>query len=257
MRKRIGSVLLIFAMLLTLLPVTAKAVEKDNIPTKVRTFYSMDDFEIELADTTQSINNIRTNSKNAVAMLTGWDYKLSQGETAEENNNKNAFTISVRTKKDGTYTVKFDIVDKKNKKIATKAVKVYAYDSPLKSITFNGKKQNTSILTGKSAKVKVTLAAGNKIKKLEFGKYKKVKEENYEGSEMVRKTFKNGEKIIFGTVPYFYSSEYDSGYGDYVYKTKYFSTSMDCPTNIYITYYDKYTKRNETCSSYYNKMLEQ
>jgi hypothetical protein len=120
----------------------------------------------------------------------------------------------------------------------------------------NGKISEYNELTGKSAKVKVTLAAGNTLKKLEYGVYKIQEDNNSKRSEIVYKTFKNGAAVTFGTKPYYYSNEYSNEYDNYSYKSKYFNTGMTCPTYIRITYYDKYTKQNETYQQYYYKLVE-
>jgi hypothetical protein len=245
-------------MLLTLLPANASAITKDNIPTKVRFYHYSDEsaITIELADATQSIDNIKTDSKNLFAMLTGSELNQEQGSNTDGANNKNSYTIGLRSKKNGTYTVSFDIVDENDKKVETKEIKVYAFDSPIKSITFDGKIMDGNDLTGKSAKVKVTLTSGNTIKKLEYGVYKIEKEENSSRSEVVYKSFKNGEKITFGTKAYYYSNEYSNELEDYSYQSKNFNTGMDAPTYINITYYDKYTKQNETYREYYYKEID-
>lgn len=255
---KLFSLLLVFAMLVTLLPSTASAESKDNIPTKVRLFEKTNEraIFIELADATQTIDNIKTNSKNLYAMLTGFDKYYEEGIDTDEANNKNSYYIGLRSKKDGSYTVSFDILDKSGKKVETKKIKVYAYGSPVKSVTFDGKKIAYNKLTGKSAKVKVTLNKDNKIDKLEYGVYKIVKDGDISSIEEVYKSFKNGSKITFGTEPYYYSSGYSAQYSDFSYQSKYFSTGMDAPTYIKITYNDKYTKQNETYTLYYSKEIE-
>lgn len=255
--KRICSVLLALVMMITIIPLEANAATKDSIPTKVRLFSGVDEsaISIELADETQSISNIKTSNKNLVAMLTRSDYRFEKdGDVV--SNSENKYAIGLRSKKDGKYTVSFDIIDKDKKKIATKKVTVFAYPTPLKSITMDGKQLKSNQLTGKSAKVKVTLTSGNTIKKLEYGVYQTTKKDNSTSSEIVYKTFKNNSKITFGTKAYTYSSDYSSEYSDSVYVSKYFNTGMSCPTYIRITYYDKYTKRNETFSEYFSKVIE-
>ena len=257
--KKLLGLLLAITMVIAFVPASAEAAEKDTIPTKVRLIYSMDSnaIEINLADITQSIDNITTDSKNLTAMLTGSEYSAQKGDGNENSESKNKYTIGLRSKKNGTYTVSFDILDEKNKKVETKEITVYAYSSPVKSVTFDGKEINGDWLSGKSAKVKVTLTSGNKIKKLEYGVYE-IKEdgESSISTEEVYKKFKNGAKITFGTQPYYYSSEYSDNYDDYSYETKYFNTDMDAPTYIRITYYDKYTKQNEVYTEYFYLPVE-
>lgn len=253
--KKMLTLLLALIMVLTLFPAVASAKAKDDIPTKVRMFYTQDESAIkfELADTTQSIDNIKTDSKNLFAMLTGSDKQ----QAPEAENNQNSYTIGLRSEKNGTYTVSFDIVDKDGKKVSTKEIKVYAYDVPVKSITFNGKNLRGNYLSGKSAKVKVALTSGNVIKKLEYGVYKIKEENDRSSSEMVYKEFKNGATVTFGTKAYYNYNKYTNSYdGENSYESEYFYTGMDCPTQIQITYFDKYTQQNETITQYYYKPIE-
>lgn len=250
--KRLCSLLLALAMVLSMVPNVAKAATKDEIPTKIRMYWGQDEraIKISLADPTQTIDNIKCSSKNLIAMLCGIEYSYSLPAN-ENQENKNIYYIGLRSKKEGTYEVSFDILDKNKKKIETKKVKVYNYYSLIKSITFDGKTIDNNELSGTSAKVKVTLTSGNTIKKLEYGVYKIVETENSIDTETVYKSFKNGEKITFGKQAYYYMNEYTNQYDDYSNESKYFNTSMECPTYIKITYYDKYTKQNETFEEYY------
>lgn len=262
MKKRICGLVLVLAFIVSMFLTTVKAEsteKKDSIPTKVRLYngFNQEAIKIELADTTQSIVNVKSNNKNMKAMLTASDYIYESSSYLENAMERNSYTIGVLSKKDGTYTVSFDIVDKDNKKVSTKEVKVYAYKSPIKSITFDGKNLNGNLLTGKSAKIKVTLTSGNKINKLRYGMYKLVEldKDNVKCQE-VYKGFKNGSKITFGTQPYYYLSVHASDYGDSKYESRYMSSGMTIPTFIEITYYDVYTKRNETIIQQYYKEVE-
>ena len=255
--KRVFSLLLGLVILLSLCPTAVFAAEKDKIPEKVRLFSGWDEraIEISLADPTQSIDNIKTDNKNLFAMLTGSEYISEQGNNANDSN-KNSFSIGLRSEKNGTYTLSFDIVDKNDKKISSKEIIVYAYEAPVKRITFNGKALGGNELTGKSAKVKVALTAGNTIKKLEYGVYKIQEENNSTQSDIVYKTFKNGAEVAFGTKAYFYSNQYSNENDGYIYESRYFNTGMTCPTYIKITYYDKYTKQNETYEEYFFTLVK-
>ncbi len=257
--KRLFGLLLVVIMMISFLPATIEAASKDVIPTKVRMYYSMDTnaITISLADMTQTIGNIKTDSKNLFAMLTGSDYNAQEGEYADQEGAENRYTIGLRSKKNGTYTVSFDILDKKNKKVETKKVKVYAYDNPMKSITFDGKEMKYNEISGKSAKVKVTLTSGNTIKKLEYGvNVLNEDSENSTYSEVVYKEFSNGGKVTFGTQPYYYLYQYSDIQEDYSYKQNHFNTDMEAPTYIRITYYDKYTKQNEVYTEYFYQPIE-
>lgn len=255
--KRLCSLLLALAMVLSMVPHVVKAATKDEIPTKIRMYRGQDEraIEIKLGDLTQSIDNIKTSNKNLVAKLCGTEY-TSSGNTIEGQENRNEYYIGLRSKKEGTYEVSFDILDENKNKIETKSVKVYAYGSPIKSITFDGKNFNYNEISGTSAKVKVTLTSGNKIKKLQYGVYKLKKENNSTRSEVVYKTFKNGAKITLGKQAYYYLYEYSNQSENYSYQNKNFNTNMGRPTYIQITYYDKYTKQNETYIQSYTTYAE-
>lgn len=256
--KKMCSLVLVFAVLLTFLPASIKAASKDEIPTKVRMYpydWNEEAIQISLADPNQSIKDVKTDNKNISALLTGRTQRLETGTNVEEVS-ENTFSIGIRAKKSGTYTVSFTIIDEDNKKVADKKVKVYVYDSPIKSVKFDGKEQKNSELSGKSAKVKIALTSGNTIKKLEYGVLKIKSDENSKNTETVYKTFKNGGKVTFGTQAYYYSNENNNEYDDYTYKYNYFNTGMTKPTYIRITYKDKYTKQNEIIEIYYYKVVE-
>lgn len=259
MKKRILSFLLVFAMLISIFPsAVVNAAEKNNIPTKVRMYGGWDDsaIKIELADMTHTIKNIKTSNKNLYAMLTGYEYQLEEGSYVEKPNYKNSYDIGLLSKKDGTYTVSFDIVDKDNKKVETKEIKVFSYDAPIKSITFDGKNLEGSELSGKSGKVKVTLTSGNKISKLQVGVYVSEKSGEEINCKMVYKTFKNGEKITYGTQAYKYLNKYSNEDEYRTYISENYGDSIYCPTQIQITYYDKYTKQEETITQYFYKYAQ-
>ncbi len=255
--KKIIGLMMALIVTLSINPTVAKAATEDSIPSKVRLYYSQESsaIKIELADMAQTIGNIKTNDKNLYAMLTSSYLNYESGEESSPSA-KNEYTIGVRSKKNGTYTVSFDILDKDKKKVATKEVKVFIYDTPLKSITFNGKELKSNELTGKSAKVKVTLTSGNDIKKLEYGVYASQKDEYGTTSEFVYKTFKNGAAVTFGTKPYYSEADYSMNTEYYSSVSKSLYTNMEIPTYIVITYYDKYTKQNETFTDYYYKYVE-
>lgn len=254
--KKLIALVLMVVMVVTLMPTPALAAEKDSIPTKARmrgNDWDDDAIQIELADTTQTIANVKSNSKNAIAKITRTSVTIREGETSEY---KNEITIGVYTKKNGTYTISFDILDKDGKAVSSNKVKVYAYDSPLKSISVEGKDKNSSLLSKKSGKVKVALESGNKIKKLEYGVYTAVKSDSDSSNkyEIKYKTFKNGEKITYGSNPYMYDYEYKSDYSNYY--SSDMSTSLVAPTIIRITYIDKYTKQEETIMSYSYRLIK-
>lgn len=251
--KKLLGIVLVLALAVTMIPTSIFAAGKDNIPTKVRmNSNSWDDYaiEIQLADATQTIANIKSNSKNVIAKITNLNVSIEEGEDAKV---KNEITIGAYAKKDGTYTISFDILDADGKKIDSKEVKVYAYkESPVKSISIEGSQKNSSLLNKKSGKVKVTLQKGNKLKKLEYGVYSA--KDNSKNTEVKYKQFKNGAKITYGSNTGYYENEYSSEYSNYY--SYYMNTSMAAPTYIRITYVDKYTKQEETKTLYYYRIVE-
>ena len=252
--KKLLGIVLVLAMAVTSIPTSILAAEKESIPSKVRVnsdTWNDTAIEIQLADATHTVANIKSDSKNAIAKITSLDVRSEEGEDADI---RNKISIGVYAKKDGTYTISFDILDKDGLKVSTKKVKVYAYrESALKSLSVEGSQKNSSLLSKKSGKVKVTLKPGNKLKKLEYGVYSP--KENSNNREIKYKQFKNGAKITYGTNPYYYESEYTSEYNNYY--SYYMNTSLVAPTYIRITYIDKYTKQEETMTSYYYRIIEQ
>ena len=245
--KRFLACTLAVAMLLTL-PVTTKAQAevKDNLPKKVRVYTSDTPWSrsvyLTLADADKSIENVKSNSSNLKAELTNC-YKSIQNGTVYSN----SFSIGMIPFRDGKYTVSYDIV-KNDKVVSTQKMEVYAYPSPLKSVTLDGE-ESSSYGTKTKAKIKVSLASGNTIKKLEVGTYK-VKTDKNSGqktSGITYKTFKNGASVKLGTSGYYYEYQWGDRVKDDSYNGQ-LNSSLNSYTEIKITYKDKYTKQEETMS---------
>ena len=227
-------------MLMTL-PVTTKAQAevKDNLPQKARIFTydtpSSSSVKLTLKDPKKTIENVKSGSSKLKVGLVGDRTVIQQGNVTDHS-----FTIGMVAFEDGTYTVTYDIV-KDKKVIATNKIKVYAYPSPIKSITLDGKKVSF-YGTKTKAKIKVSLVSGNTIKKLEVGTQKTKKDTK--NTEVVYKTFKNGDAVKLGTI----ASYIQYGWGDRL-KDDFFGgnmyTSSMSDTHIRITYKDKYTKQDE------------
>lgn len=245
--KRLLACTLAVVMLLTL-PVTTKAqaAVKDNLPEKVRIYTSTTPWSksvyLTLEDTEKSIENVKSNSKNLKAELVGSYTNIQQG-----NVYSHSFTIGMIPFKDGTYTVTYDIV-KNDKVVDTRKMEVYAYPSPIKDVTLDGKTDSYYENKAKG-KIKVSLTSGNTIKKLEVGTYKMITDKNsgQKRTDMTYKTFKNGDSVKLGTIGSY--SEY--GYGNRIKDESYsgsLNSTLKSYTEIKITYKDKYTKQEETIS---------
>ncbi len=255
MKKLVKKLLLTFSFGLACL-VMAKAtnVQAAEVPEKVRVYYTgQDSFDVKLDHYGDSIDNLKVNSKNALVKITSIDKSQNQDEnnTIVETNKQ---SIGIYTKKFGTYTVTFDIVDENGKKISSKKTIVYCYESPI-TIKIDGKHVSDNI-TAKSGKVTVSVASKNKISKLQYGKAEEVEngskaEGNYDYTvDYVYKTFKSGSKITFNAIPE--SSERISDYSSeyYVSKYQYLWSGFTAYTPIKVTYKDQYTGNNEVFLTY-------
>lgn len=242
--KKMLSALLALALLLTVFTVPTlevNAATYGKVPSKVRIIpkTTYQDITFDLSDKDDKIINIKTSSKSLKAKQT---YNYVQINDSSNDITKYA-EISFYASKDGKYTLKFDIADKNGKKKSSHKVTVYAYsDMPVKYIKLNNKPLDQSnLVSGKSGKVKVTMNKGYKIKKLEYGVYKQ------SSSEMIYKKFKNGSKVTYGKYVNSYDYEFKSNYSSYY--TKYWRRGLMAPTEIKITYTDKYSKQE--CVIYY------
>lgn len=240
--------------------ITASAASL-SYPTKLHIglgYANADAIEIKLASAGDKIKNIKSSSKNLIAYQTSLDiYRSSDSPSSD----RNAAGIGVYAKKKGTYTVKFSIYGKNGKKKSTKSVKIYANnDSAVKSFKVDGKDiHSLNYVNKKTAKIKVTMNKGYKLKKIEVGTYKHTKSGNNTESEMKYKKIKNGSKITLGTKPYYYGHKYedtDPYNSNYYYYSENWNKGMTATTEIRITYTDKYTKQTATTYYVIDKLLK-
>lgn len=241
--KRLLACTLAVMTLLTL-PVTTKAQAevKDNLPEKVRYYTSGEGGAgiLTLSDTKQTIENVKSSSSYLKAELLRRNTDIRDGVVY-----RNDLTIGLYPLKDGKYAVTYDIV-KNNQVVSNLKMEVYAYPSPVKSVTLDGKTESF-YGTKTKAKIKVSLDKGNTIKKLEIGTYQ-IKTDTITGrkqSELTYKTFKNGATVQLGT-----KSDYYEFVNNDRLKDDYFNgslrSSLNSRTYIRITYKDKYTGQEET-----------
>lgn len=226
----------------------------EELPGSYRYYYYEDDawgntVDVTLGTKGQRIENLKSSSSSLKVMISNQNIYESNEETRIE------YYIGMLAKTTGTYTVSFDIVNKKGTVVKSHKFKVYAYPSPVSKVTVGG--STSRKLSGTSGAVKVTLKDGNTISKLEFGKYKKKTEDRssgnstntYTNTTQVFSEIKNGGTITYSKVPSYYESNYKYSYasGDYSYSSESYRFRTDCfaPNFIRITYKDKYTKKNE------------
>ena len=136
-----------------------------SIPSKARVYpKNISDVTFTLPKYNMEVRNVKSNNKNMIAKYT---YGYSHKDSSEERGNA---TISVYTKKEGSYKLSFDLY-LNGKKKSSHTITIYSKsDSPIKKITFNGKpwyEAKTSYTNAKSGTVKVVLNKGYKLKKLE------------------------------------------------------------------------------------------
>ena len=241
--KRIVALFLMICMCLPVLPtVTVKAqpvsyngVEKDRYPTSVRIDTGLSEgYSFSVAGDDIDIKNIKTNSKDLIAKWTVF------GSRSDGN-----FEIGLYAKKEGTYTLTFDVY-KNGKKNTTRKVKVYAYNLPLQvkvgDMVSRGYTQDTSGM------LKVTCSEkGTTIEKIECGYPEAVDRDknknnyNYNSNSNIKyQTVKNNTKLKykFGTDGGGYRSEYDGGYTERMWRYNVLDVMY-----IRVTLKDKYTKQ--------------
>lgn len=245
--KRISSLLLALLMVITVfaVPAPVSAAERGSVPTKVRVYpTSYDDSAIEFnyANPGDQIKNLKSSSKNLVVKQT---YQQEESEAHAYTTPSNYARIGVYAKKEGKYTVSFDIYSKDGSvKRSSHKVTVYAKsDSPVSSIKLDGKSiwdtdAYSAFTTKKSGKLSIKMASGYTLKKITVRTYDK-------DGKTLEKVVKNNKKITLGQYGYSYSYDYQSSYNPESWYA-YWSKSIGAPTYIEITYKDKWTKQNET-----------
>ena len=105
-----------------------------SIPSKARVYpKNISDVTFTLPKYNMEVRNVKSNNKNMIAKYT---YSYSHKDSGEERGNA---TISVYTKKEGSYKLSFDLY-LNGKKNSSRTITIYSKsDSPIKKITFNGK----------------------------------------------------------------------------------------------------------------------
>ncbi len=245
--KKISSMILALvlatAMTVALMAVPAipvAAADTGSVPSKVRIYTgSYDNYAIEFSykNPGDKIKHLKTSSKNLVARQT---YQSEYSESYGSASNSSA-RIGLYAKKEGKYTVTFDIYSKNGKvKRGSHKVTVYAKnDSPFRSVTLDGKDvYDFYYTTKKSAKLSVKMAKGYALKSIEVITY------NKKGKQVTKKV-KNNQKITFGQYGSYYSYSYQSSYDPDSYYS-YWSKDMSASTTIRITYKDKYDGQLKT-----------
>lgn len=241
--KKISSMVLALAMAITLMAVpnaTVSAADRGSIPSKIRIYPgNYDNYAIEFSykNAGDQIKNLKTNNKNLIARQTAH----REESEAYSSDPDNYASIGLYAKKEGKYTVSFDIYSKNGKvKRSSHKVTVYAKsDSPVNYVKLDGKYTwDYSMMTQKSAKLSVKMAKGYTLKSIQIRTYDK------NGKEVVKKV-KNNQKITLGQYGYSYSYSYQSSYNPESYYS-YWSKNMNAQTLIEITYKDKYTKQLDT-----------
>lgn len=143
--KKFSCMALAFLMLITVfgVPTTVSAAEtaKRSVPKKVRIYSDVYDnyaIEFDYANAGDQIKNLKTSSKNLVARQTRQNSASEENSTSADDNSAD---IGLYAKKEGQYTVSFDIYSRDGSiKRSSHKVTVYAKnDSPVKSIKLAGK----------------------------------------------------------------------------------------------------------------------
>lgn len=249
--RKLQSIMLALALVLGLVTVSSSnafAANSKVIPKAVHIYtQSVDDsaINLSLAEAGDKIKDIKTSSTNLIAKQTQYNTSSSSQEGTRVN-------IGLYAKKDGKYSLTFNIYNKTGEKKESATITVYANkDHAVKSVTFQDKKIE-GLQTVESGKVKVTMNTGYKLVKLEYGVEKSSKDESGNiNSDTVYKEFKSGDTIRLGTEAYKSSSSYSYDESDgSKYFNEYLYTSLFAYTHIRVTYIDKYT--NEKTESTYS-----
>ena len=189
-----------------------------------------DDFaiEVEFAEKGDQIKNLKTSSKNIIAKVTNKYLSYQYGSK------KNTANIGLFAKKEGTYTVSFDIVNADGKKVSSHSVKVYANEErAIKSVKFAGPQDFSGVTSKTKGKLSVMMNKGYKLNKIVVQTYDK-------DGQRKSETVKNNSTITLGKYPRIYGWKKEPCY--------YYNwgTSITAETDIEIFYTDKYTKSEES-----------
>lgn len=191
------------------------------------------------------IGNIKSNSSNLLVKKTRESYYCTTDtdwDTNQKTTRYNYYStyLSFFAKKQGTYSVTFDVVKADGSVRCTKTIAVKAgadsLESPIKSIKYAGKDLYAyyPYATKTSGKLKVTMKKAYKLLSIEVGSYNKTGDITY-------KKVKNNKKISLAKKTV-YSREYKYSDGG----TKYTYDKLFPTTRIRITYQNKKTKEIST-----------
>lgn len=230
--KKISCLVLAFTLVLGVFAVPAtpvQAASKAKVTKKVRMYMYDSNIDVdssaisvEFANKGDKIKNLKTNSKDLVAIQTG---KSASSYT----DSKDTATIGLIAKKTGTYKVTFDVFPQSGKKKRSSHTVTVKVDNRPVVVKFAGKQVNgkDSVYTKKSkGKLSVKLLKGLKLRKIELGYYDKK-------GDWKTKTVKNNKNINLSA---FFNYKYNDKYDDYWYNSS--SSSLSSYTSVYVYYRD-------------------
>ncbi len=184
------------------------------------------------------VKNIKVDKNGLIAKNTYYYTSTSSDEYAAPY-----ASIGLYAKKEGKYTVSYNICDKAGKKLSSGNVTVYVKnDSPFKSVKFAGKELTNALTAKKSGKLSISMNKGYKLKKITVTTYNK-------SGQRVVKTMKNNGTLTLSQ----YAMVNDSSLLD---GTRYFYTSFAASTIVIITYTDKYTKQDRESIYIINRLAK-
>lgn len=160
--------------------------EKYDDVSKIRVEYGETDYVyIVLDNQNYKIKNVKSDNSKMKLHVEKEKNHFYLASEKEKKYINTQYDIKITTRKQGTYTMSYQVVDGKGKVVENRKIKVYAYeDYPFKNITIDGKDYVYRWFNGvdkKKFNVKFHMNKGYKITKIK-----------YSGSN---KTFKNGSKF--------------------------------------------------------------
>lgn len=197
--------------------------------------YDDEAVKVQFVSNGDRITNLKTNSKNLSAKVTQIEDDSKSGS--------NKACIGLLAIKKGIYKVTFDIRDSDGKKISSHTVKVYVNkDYPIKKVTFDGKVMRRMITEKKSGKISVSMKKGYTLKEIHIRTF------DGNGKQKVIRV-KNNSEITLGIYPRYYKEqEYENRYS--------LNTGILAPTEIIISYKDKFTKEVEKRTYLLERVVE-
>lgn len=210
----------------------SKVPKKVHIQTK-QTY--TDDIQVVFGEGDYKLANVKSNSKNLHVRTT---YVNATG--SEDASNKETpwgyATIRLYARKNGTYTVTFDVVGRDRKVKSHHSVKVRADAlSAVKNITFDGQ-YLYGVAAKAKGKFKVSLNKGYKLVSIRMTTYDK-------SGKAVTKKIKNGSSVTLGK----YRSK--TVYEDSATRENW-RADLLAKTEFEISYKDSFTKETKTTTSY-------